>query len=271
MSGAARPSRETVRADRKEGVLTLTLDRPEKRNAVDVATARALAEALGRAAADRSVRVVVLTGAGGTFCAGGDLTPEEGSDPPGSIVAASLGVLQTGYSDAFLALQRLPKPTLAAVAGSAAGAGANLALACDFVFMADDARLGEVFVKRGLSLDCGGSWLLPRLVGLQKAKEIAFFGDWIPADEALRLGLATRVFPAAELASRVGEWAARLAEQAPLAVSLIKQSLNRSFESSLADALEQEAVAQAACAASNDFSEAMRAFAERRTPRFTGS
>ncbi|MDJ0849951.1 MAG: enoyl-CoA hydratase-related protein [Myxococcota bacterium] len=271
MVEAAGGSDATVLADTKDGVLTLTLNRPAKRNAVDVATARALAGALGRAAADRSVRVVVLTGANDTFCAGGDLTPDESSDPPGSIVAASLGVLQTGYGDAFLALQRLPKPTLAAVAGTAAGAGANLALACDFVCMADDARLGEVFVKRGLSLDCGGSWLLPRLVGLQKAKEIAFFGDWIAADEALRLGLATRVFPASELAARVAEWAARLAEQAPLAVSLIKQSLNRSFELSLPDALEQEAVAQAACAASNDFAEAMQAFAEKRPPRFTGS
>ncbi len=261
----------TVLADAKGGVLTLTLNRPEKKNAVDVATAAALAEALGRANADRSVRAVVLTGAGGTFCAGGDLTPETGSDPPASLVAASLHVLQTGYADAFLALHRFPKPTVAAVAGTAAGAGANLALACDFVFMADDARLGEVFVKRALSLDGGGSWLLPRLVGLQKAKEIALFGDWIPAEDARAFGLATRVVPAAELAATAHAWAARLAEQAPIAVSLIKQSLGRAFELSLPDALEQEAVAQAACAASNDFAEGMRAFAEKRPPRYTGS
>ena len=152
----------------------------------------------------------------------------------------------------------------------AAGAGANLALACDLVYAAPDARFCEIFVKRGLGLDCGGSWLLPRLIGLQKAKELAFFGDWVEAEEAARLGLVNAVLPSERLESAVDERLAALAARAPIAITQIKQSLHRAMQVTMDEALEIEAVAQAACSSTDDFREGMAAFMEKRPPRFGG-
>jgi 2-(1,2-epoxy-1,2-dihydrophenyl)acetyl-CoA isomerase len=263
---------ELVRVDVEEGVATFTLNQPHKRNAMNLAMAAELEASCRRAASDPQIRVVLLRGEGGNFCSGGDLTGAggQGIEPAPSIAASSLALVRNIYGNAVLALHGLAKPTLAVVEGVAAGAGVNFALACDLVYAADTARFAELFVKRALSIDCGGTWLLPRIVGLQKAKELALFGEWVDAHEAERMGLVTRVVPEAELAEFALGRARTLAGNAPVAMSLIKQSLNRSFDLSMADALEGEANAQAICTATNDFAEGMTAFVEKRPPRFTG-
>ena len=270
----AQASKNKLLVEREGHVVTLTFNRPERRNAITMSMFAALKSAVEDIARDPDARGVVLRGADGSFSSGADLTPSEASETRGrpdvSPAATSTALIGVEVNTAILALHRLAKPTIACVEGIAAGAGANVAFCCDLVFAAEDARFSQIFVKRGLSLDCGGTWLLPRLVGLQKAKELAFYGDWLSAPEALALGLVTRVWPAAELADRVGEWAARLARQAPVAVSIIKQSLDRSMNLTMAEALDQEAVAQGVCTSTLDFREAMRAFAEKRAPKWRG-
>jgi 2-(1,2-epoxy-1,2-dihydrophenyl)acetyl-CoA isomerase len=268
---------ETLRVDRDgDGVVSVVLDRPERRNALSLTMFRELREVLeevGRRPADR---VLVLRGAGGTFCSGGDLTPEAGErlpefDGPGSIAASALVSIRNDVGRTAQALHSLEKPSIAAVEGTAAGAGACLALGCDLTFAARGARFGLVFVSRGLALDFGGSWLLPRLVGLKKAKELALGGEWLDADAAERLGLINRVFAANDFEAGVAERASHLARQAPLALSIIKRSLDRAPELSFAEALEAEAIAQAALTSTNDFSEGMKAFLEKRPPGFRGT
>ncbi len=144
----------------------------------------------------------------------------------------------------------------------------NLAFGCDLVLASESARFGEVFVRRAVPIDTGGTWLLPRLIGLQKAKELAFFGDWVSAQEAQKIGLVNRVYPADKLDAEVRSWAQRLAEGPALALSLIKMGLNRSFETSLADTLDNEALALSFCTTTDDFREAMRVFPDKKTPRF---
>jgi 2-(1,2-epoxy-1,2-dihydrophenyl)acetyl-CoA isomerase len=259
--------------DRADGVVTVTLNQPEKLNAISLPMFDELCSLIEAFARDSEARVLVLAGAGGNFSSGADLTPAaepSESTRPASLAATTVSMMRNRVGATALALHRVSKPTIAAVQGTAAGAGANLAFGCDLVFAAEGARFSQIFVRRGLAIDFGGSWLLPRLVGLQKAKELAFYGDWIDAAEALRLGLVTRTFPPEQLASGVREWAVRLAQQAPLAISTIKQSLNRSFELTMSDTLEQEAITQGVCVSSNDFAEAMAAFVEKRRPRFSG-
>jgi 2-(1,2-epoxy-1,2-dihydrophenyl)acetyl-CoA isomerase len=169
-----------------------------------------------------------------------------------------------------LALLNLTKPTIAKVRGVAAGAGCNMALACDLVVASDAARFTQIFAKRGMVVDFGGSWLLPRLVGMQRAKELAFFGDFVSADEARDIGLVNRVLPDAELDAFTDEWAARLAAGPPLALSMTKAMLGRSFETSIEQALEDEARCQAVCIGSKDTREAIKAFVEKRPPVFRG-
>jgi 2-(1,2-epoxy-1,2-dihydrophenyl)acetyl-CoA isomerase len=161
---------------------------------------------------------------------------------------------------ACLALHELPKPVIAAVEGSAAGAGANLAFGCDLVVAARDARFGQVFVRRALPVDSGGSWLLPRLVGLQRAKQLAFFGDWLPAERADELGLVTELVEPGQALVRARELADRLAGASPRALAWIKRNLNRSFERGFAETLEEEARGLADCVTSPEFAEALRAF-----------
>jgi 2-(1,2-epoxy-1,2-dihydrophenyl)acetyl-CoA isomerase len=190
--------------------------------------------------------VLILTGAGGVFCAGGDLSPGEADDTPAHS-AAALATVRGSVQAVALALHRLSKPSIAAVDGAAAGAGANLALGCDLVIASERARFGQVFVDRGLPVDCAGTWLLPRLIGLQKAKELAFFGDWIGAEEARALGLVNRVVAPAELLAEARAWALRLVEKSSAALAFIKQGLNRSFETAHAQALDDEAAALTWC------------------------
>jgi len=258
---------------RDGGVVWATLNRPERRNALSITLFHRLRELFEEVAGRPEDRVLVLQGAGGTFCSGGDLTPEPGEPLPrlGSVAASALTSLRRDVGRTALALHSLEKPTLACVEGTAAGAGANLAFGCDLTYASRGARFGELFAQRGMTLDFGGSWLLPRLVGLKKAKELALFGDWLEAEEAARLGLVNQVFEPEALVEAVRERALRLARKAPLALSVIAKALDRAGGCSLADALENEAVAQAALSSTQDFGEAMAAFAARREPRFRGS
>ena len=205
----------------------------------------------------------MLTGAGDGFCSGADL------GDPTALEMHGLVRMRLIHATA-LALHRLPKPTIAKVNGVAAGAGCNLALGCDLVVAADTARFSEIFSARGLSLDFGGSWVLPRLIGLHKAKELAFFAEVIGVAEAERLGIVNRVVPAAELDTFVDDWARRLAAGPPLALSMTKAMLNNSVGPSFAEAVDAEASAQTVNFQSADTAEAMRAFFEKRPPVFRG-
>lgn len=262
----------TLLVEIADSVARIELNRPERRNALSPTMAIELADTLQSLEADPAVRAVLLKGAGGHFCSGGDLAPEGPGDahPGGSAASVTLDIMNRVYGRALRRLHHFPKPVLAQVEGVAAGAGANLAFACDLVYATPDARFCEIFVKRGLSLDCGGSWLLPRLIGLQRAKELAFFGDWIDAERAEDLGLVTGIFAAERIDAAVREKLSILASRPPIALQQIKQALHRASSLSMDEALEIEAVAQAACSATDDMAEGIRAFLEKREPRFEG-
>jgi 2-(1,2-epoxy-1,2-dihydrophenyl)acetyl-CoA isomerase len=254
---------DTVIVERAKGVVTATLNRPEKRNAANLEMWEQLHSVITEVAHSHDDRVLVVTGAGGAFCSGADLTDLAGQQGHPLARMRYLG-------DIALALHRLPKPTIAKVGGVAAGAGCNLALGCDLIVAGSEARFSEIFCRRGLSLDWGGSWLLPRLIGLHRAKELAFFGEILSADEAAAIGLVNRVVPASELDSFVDDWARRLAEGPTLALSMSKALLNESASMTMSEALEREGQAQAVNFASDDTAEAMRAFVEKREPTFRG-
>jgi enoyl-CoA hydratase/carnithine racemase len=208
-------------------------------------------------------RVVVVTGAGGAFCAGADLSEPEMEE------MHQLSYMRV-VGDAALALHRLPQPSIAKVDGVAVGAGCNLAFGCDLVVASSEARFSEIFSKRGLSLDFGGSWLLPRRIGMHKAKELAFFGEILSASQAADFGLLNRVVPRDELDSFVADWARRLAAGPPLALSTTKAMLDDSFSTAMAEALEREATAQIMNLTSEDGREAIIAFLKKRDPVFKG-
>jgi 2-(1,2-epoxy-1,2-dihydrophenyl)acetyl-CoA isomerase len=253
-----------IRVERSEqGVVTVTFDRPEKKNAISAEMWNDLHAIFRDVAESASDRVMILTGAGGAFCAGADLSPVPGE------TRHQLDMMHH-YGWVGLALHEIPKPTIAKVGGVAVGAGLNLALGCDLIVAGESARFSEIFAKRGLSLDLGGSWLLPRLVGMHKAKELALLADMFSADEAQRIGIVNRVVPDAELDAFVDDWATRLAEGPPLALQMSKRMLATAFSTSLSEALHQEAMAQAVTTHSEDTREAMKAFFEKRTPEFRG-
>jgi len=254
---------ETLQIERAEGIVTVTLNRPEKKNAINGTMWDELLTTFRQVGANLDDRVMVLTGAGGAFCSGADLSG--GGPQTGGGLAHMRHV-----GDVALSLHRIMKPTIAKVGGVAAGAGLNMALGCDLIVASDDARFSEIFARRGLSLDFGGSWLLPRLIGLHKAKELAFLADVISAKEAADFGIVNRVVPATELDAFVDDWAHRLAAAAPIAVSMSKQMLNSSFSLTLEQALEDEARTQNVNFTSDDTQEAMLAFLEKRDPKFTG-
>lgn len=247
-------------------VRRLTLSRPERKNAVPAAGWGDLAAAF-RDFEESAQRVLVVAGAGGAFCSGADLDIADAAELAG--VAARQRRMKV-VGDAALALHRLTKPTIAAVDGVAAGAGLNLALGCDVVVATTRARFSEIFVRRGLTLDFGGSWLLPRIVGLQRAKELALSGRIVEAEEALALGLVLEVVEPERLDARVAELAASFLEGAPVAQMFAKQGIDRSWELSFEEALGWEGQSQSICFATADVAEGVAAFLEKRPPRFTG-
>lgn len=255
---------ETLLLDRApNGVVTLTLNRPEKKNAMNGTMWRELLAVFTEVAGSDTDRVLVITGAGDAFCSGADLS----AGPPrrGHPMAAMRHV-----ADVALALHRLTKPVIAKVNGVAAGGGCNLALGCDLIVASETARFSEIFSRRGLSVDVGGTWLLPRLIGLHRAKELAFFADILSAQEAAGMGLVNRVVPAAELDAFVRGWADRLAAGPPIALSMTKRLLTNAFSVTLDEALEAEGMAQSVNLATQDTVEAIQAFLEKREPRFRG-
>jgi 2-(1,2-epoxy-1,2-dihydrophenyl)acetyl-CoA isomerase len=254
---------DTLQVERADGVVTVTLDRPARKNAMSPEMFLELRQTFRDISASPDDRVVVITGAGGEFCSGADLS---GGGAPGNGLH---WMRQVG--EACAAFHDLPQPVIAKVVGVAAGAGANLALGADLIVAADNARFSEIFARCGLSIDFGGSYVLPRLVGLHKAKELALFADILSATEAAELGIVNRVVPLGEIDAFVDEWARRLASGPPLALSLTKKLLNAGATSSLAQALEAEGVAQNVNFASRDTAEAMLAFLEKREPTFGGS
>ena len=254
--------------EREGGIVTLTIDRPERKNAITGDMWTGLVEIFDEVASRRDDRVLVITGAGDAFCSGADLSPATGGNTPGGAGSAMASMRTVGR--AALRLHELPIPTIAAVNGVAAGAGCNLALGCDLIIASDRARFTEIFAKRGLALDFGGSWLLPRLVGLHRAKELAFLADIIDAAEAERIGLVNRVVPHNLLGAEVATVAARLTNLPPLQLAVIKRQLNDGLSRSMAEAIEYEDVAQALMFSSRDTAEAVLAFVEKREPRFTG-
>ncbi|MER6152903.1 enoyl-CoA hydratase/isomerase family protein [Streptomyces hirsutus] len=251
----------TVEVTTRGAVAEVRLARPTTKNAIDRAMWDELAEAAKRLEADASVRAVVLSGAGGNFSSGLDLS--------GSGDAHHLTKMRFWGSVVSL-WHNFPKPTVAAVSGVCVGIGMNLALGCDFVVADETARFSEIFAKRGLCVDGGGSWLLPRLIGLHRAKELVLLGDFVGAEQAREMGLVREVVPVGELDDHAAQLADRLAAGPTIALSLSKSLLNASFDTSYGQALEAEARAQTISAATEDVKNAVRAFHERTEVVFRG-
>lgn len=264
---------------RDDGVVTLTFNRPEKKNALTAANWQDLDRTLQEVAVNPADRVLVITGAGGNFSSGanlsGGLGPAAGDEPAksGLTGAPAQGVIHDMrvVGELIGRLQRLPKPTIAVVDGVCVGVGFGVAMACDLVLSSDRARYILAFVKRGLALDGGASWTLPRAVGLRRAKQMAFFGEPVTSAQALEWGLITEVVPADELQAVGDDWARRLANSPTTAISLIKRQLDSSFGASFEEQVEGEARAQHVAFSTNDMKEGIKAFLERREPKFTGS
>jgi len=255
---------DTVVVERSGGIVTVTVSNPGKKNAATPQTWADLRDAFMNIGDRADDRVVVLTGAGDDFCSGADLSSGPGRQ--GAHPLRSMRVINAACS----ALFNLPQPTIAKVRGVAVGAGCNMALACDLVVAAETARFSEIFSRRGLSVDFGGSWLLPRRVGLHRAKELALFGDIHGAREVEAMGLVNRVVPDDDLDAFVDQWARTLLAGPPLALALTKRLLNNSSSLSLDHALDEEAAAQSINLATRDVAEATAAFLEKREPRYEG-
>jgi 2-(1,2-epoxy-1,2-dihydrophenyl)acetyl-CoA isomerase len=254
-----------VEVDAEAGVATITLNRPDALNALTVPMKLALLAAFRQVARDAAVRAVILTGAGRAFCAGQDLRERLQPD------AAPLGVeVRERYNPIIRAMRALPKPIVAAINGVAAGAGASLAMASDVRIASEAASFALAFGRVGLVPDSGATWLLPRLVGVTRAAELALLGDSVSAADALRLGLVGRVVAADDLATEVRSVAARLAAGAPRAMALTKRALQAAWSHDLDAALDYEAHLQDLAGRTSDHAEGLAAFLEKRPPRFTG-
>lgn len=261
---------DTLIFEVRDGVGWIVLNRPEARNAMNAEMRDAYLAALGRCGEDADIRAVVLTATGKGFCTGADLSGSRavtGAAPPHP--GATRAAMQPSQR-VIRALWDLEKPIVAGVNGVAAGLGAHLAYACDLVIASEEARFIEVFVRRGIALDAGGGFLLPRHIGLHKAKELVFLGDDLSAADAERLGLVNKVVPAAELEETVRAWAKRLAEGPTFAIGLSKRLLNRSLQADMDTLFAEEAFSQALAASSEDMREGIRSFMEKRPPAFKG-
>jgi len=255
---------ETIIYEKDKGVATITLNRPQSLNAFVPQMNQEVLEALRDGERDQEVRCFMITGAGRAFCAGQDLkgrTPEQ----KGSLGAS----LREKYNPMIRQIRRMEKIVIAAVNGVAAGAGCNFALACDLRVASEDARFIQSFVRVGLAPDSGGSFILPRLVGVSKALELLLLGDTVDAQEAQRIGLVARVFPAAEFAASARAVAEQVA-RAPRAIGLIKRAVSHANLANLENDLEYEAHLQEIAGRSLDYDEGVKAFLEKRTPAFTG-
>jgi 2-(1,2-epoxy-1,2-dihydrophenyl)acetyl-CoA isomerase len=255
-----------------DGVATITLDRPAAKNALTIEMRDAIVQAVRAARADDGVRALLVTGTGDAFCAGMDLSASTvtKASEPGYRTRSTAEALRIGVQAFIRELWELDKPTVAAVNGTAVGPGAHLALACDFVLVHPRTRFMWSFAKWGLVVDAGGAYLLPRLVGLPRAKAMVMLGEGATGEEAVTLGLAYRCVAEDEMAGAAVELAARLAAGPTRSLGLSKQLLNASFETDLAHSLDLEAAFQSLAATSSDLSEGMVAFRERRDPKFTG-
>ena len=255
-----------------KGIATLTMNRPQARNALTREMMAALSEALPRLAANPAVRLVILTGAGGAFCSGGDVkgfakraagaTAEMSFDQKVTDLRARMDVSRW--------LHEMPKPTLAVIPGPAAGAGLSLALACDMRIAADDAKLTTAFSRIGVSGDFGGSFFLNHLVGAATARELYFSGRVVSGDEAQKMGMVNRAVPAAQLVDAAGAWAAELAALPTVAIGYMKRNLNLGLRASLADVLDAEAIHMIRTFETDDHKGAAAAFVEKRAPQFKG-
>lgn len=257
-------SYETILYEKQSGLATITLNRPQSLNAFVPQMNQEVLDALKDGERDRDVRCLMITGAGRAFCAGQDLkgrTPEQ----KGSLGAS----LREKYNPMIRQIRQMEKIVVAAINGVAAGAGCNLALACDLRVASEEAKFIQSFVRVGLAPDSGGSFILPRLVGLSKALELLLLGDALDAKEAQRIGLVARVFPAPEFAGSAKAIGAQLAK-APRGIGLIKRGVNHANLANLETDLEYEAYLQEIAGRSSDYDEGVRAFLEKRAPVFTG-
>lgn len=253
-----------VLSERQGRVRWITINRPERQNALDRETIVSLRDAVNESGKDEETRVVVLTGAGSAFSSGADLragrasSPEEGGD-----------LLEVGFNATIRAIWNLPKPVIAAVGGAAAGFGCSLALSADIRLASSAARFSLIFVKRGLTVDGGASYFLPRLAGL-RGIEMALTGEMVNAEEAQRLGLVNRVIPQEEFRPQVSEYAERLAKNAPLALAAIKASIHYALRNDLGDVLTYEMEEQRRITRTEDVREGIAAFLEKREPVYKG-
>lgn len=258
-----------IRTETNDAVTTVTLNRPEKLNAFGGTMREDLLAALLAAEEDAACRVVVITGAGRAFCAGGDVDYMSGLQKNGEVVAFQK-LLDAGR-DIVTTIAGMAKPVIASVNGVAAGAGCNLALACDYRIASDAARFGETFVRIGLHPDWGGTWFLPRLAGPGRALEILMTGRMVDAAEALTIGMVDRVVPAADLAAQTATLARAIAQGPPLAIAGIKRALAASRTNTLRAQADVESENQLRAFLSRDAGEGMAAFFEKRAPKFEGA
>jgi 2-(1,2-epoxy-1,2-dihydrophenyl)acetyl-CoA isomerase len=270
-----KPLEEQVANRVENGVSWIVLNRPEVRNAITPDQRNRVIDLLQNAGESYDVRAVVITATGEGFCTGADLraqrtAPSRPEGAPERIVGMGARTIMEGAQRLVAAILDCPKPVVSAVNGTAAGIGVHIALASDLVIAAEGVRFIEVFVRRGIIPDGGGIYLLPRIVGLQKAKEIVFFGDDIPAERALEMGLVNKVVPKDELEAAAKDWAERLAQGPTMTLGFAKWMLNRSFDVDRRTSLDEEAWAQEIVTTTQDSAEGMRSFIERRKPEFKG-
>lgn len=255
-----------LKVDSNNSVCTITINRPDRKNAIPAEGWPELAEAFEAFEAGDD-RVLILTGAGGEFCAGAELDMDRFGG--GTSVSEAHRRMKLIERTATL-LHRTTKPTIAAVDGFAVGAGMNMAIGCDVVIVSERARFSEIFVKRGLTIDFGGTWLLPRVVGLQRAKEIALSGRFVDAEEAVEIGLAVEMVSEDDLQERALEIARSFLGGAPIAQMFVKQGLNASFESAFSESVSWEGQSQSILFGTEDVIEGVSAFLQKRAPDWRG-
>src|SRR3989339_453163 len=258
---------EEIVVDVREGIGILTLSRPEKLNALTSRMADEITYAIESLSSNEHVRVIVLTGKGKAFCAGGDMT--DMVDPPIPPTEFIKWLNQHG-NRMIASLHFCTKPTIASVNGPAMGAGFNVALACDMIVCSSSATFGQVFTKLGLHPDCGGTYFLPRRIGIPRACELIFTGDIISAERAYTLGIINRLVSPDKLEGETWKLAEKIAEGPPIALALAKENINKGINADLETILRLEAYAQGALTQTKDYLEGVRAFKEKRTPRFMG-